>query len=118
MRVVSSSLEQKRRDVVEDLCSFLVAVRYEYSQRVAADVHHQLQRRVSVFGCFTSRTALFVHFCLHHTKKIMAIIKSTSETKQNTSITCSSPVRFQAANHCVTQNEVRQETALIRCVPI
>lgn len=60
----------ERRDVVEDLCSsFLVAVRCEYSQRVAADVHHQLQRRVSVFGCFTSRTALFVHFCLHHTKK-------------------------------------------------
>lgn len=43
---------------------FFVAVRCKYSQRVTADVHHQLQRRIPVFGCLASRTALVVHFCL------------------------------------------------------
>jgi len=35
---------------------------------VAADVHHQLQRRIPVFGCFASRTSLVVHFCVCNTK--------------------------------------------------
>lgn len=36
-----------------------------YSQRVTANIHHQLQRWISIFGCLASRTPLVVHFCLY-----------------------------------------------------
>lgn len=36
-----------------------------YSQRVTANIHHQLQGWISIFGCLASRTPLVVHFCLY-----------------------------------------------------
>lgn len=36
-----------------------------YSQRVTANIHHQLQRWISIFGCLASRTPLVVHLCLY-----------------------------------------------------
>lgn len=82
-------------------------VRCKHSQRVTANVHHQLQRRVPVFGGLTSRTPLVVHLCLCNT--------NVSENVNNWLL---SSCQFQEADHYATQNVVRRETALIRVVPI
>lgn len=46
-----------------------VSVYYEgirlYSQRVTTNIHHQLQRWISIFGCLASRTPLVVHLRLY-----------------------------------------------------
>lgn len=82
------SLKQKHRGArgCVLLSGLSPAGRCEYSQRVAADVHHQLQRRVPVFGRFASRTALVVHFFLSAQHKMQSL--------RGMSTTSSSPVTF------------------------
>lgn len=49
---------------IASVCILNYDIRW-YSQRVTANIHHQLQGWISIFGCLASRTPLVVHFCLY-----------------------------------------------------